>query len=277
MRQAGPPHGHRVASRTTRGKTAPNRLRRTDLWVLLEPPAALQAPSPLVVDLGFGADATTTLETAARLAPYVPNLRVVGVESDPARVAAALPHERPGVVEFRRGGFTLPLRPGDTPAVIRAMNVLRQYDEADHRAATRSLRTQLAPGGVLVEGTSSPTGALAVFHVRTRTPHDDVVVFAPNLRRLCAAGAPVRFLPSALRAVLPKDLVHHAGPGTALDAFFAAWDRAWMVVSSAPVPPPVALAASVHRLRADGFAVRATPHLLRHGFVALRSTTGTAV
>lgn len=54
---------------------------------------------------------------------------MVGVEIDPERVAAALPDRQPGL-DFRLGGFNLPLEPGERAAVVRAFNVLRQYPES---------------------------------------------------------------------------------------------------------------------------------------------------
>ena len=76
----------------TRGTTAINRLRRADRWLTGSPRvrAALHSTeAPLVVDLGFGRVPVTTLELAARLRGVAPAVRVVGLEIDPERVAAA--------------------------------------------------------------------------------------------------------------------------------------------------------------------------------------------
>ena len=53
--------------------------------------AAARRADPLVVDLGFGATPVTTVELRTRLARSAPDVRVVGLEIDPARVAAAQP------------------------------------------------------------------------------------------------------------------------------------------------------------------------------------------
>ncbi|MBD3752523.1 MAG: class I SAM-dependent methyltransferase, partial [Micrococcales bacterium] len=54
--------------RPTRGTTGTNRLRRVDRWIARHP-VLRDASEPLVVDLGYGATGTTTLELAARLSP----------------------------------------------------------------------------------------------------------------------------------------------------------------------------------------------------------------
>ena len=83
----------------TRGTTGTNRLRRADRWMTYSPRvrAALQSgDQPVVVDLGYGRLPVTTLELADRLRSVRPDIRVVGLEIDPDRVAAALsrqPHD----------------------------------------------------------------------------------------------------------------------------------------------------------------------------------------
>ncbi len=145
----------------TRGTTAPNRLRRADRWIIsVCGPLLRRTDRPLVVDLGFGASPVTTAELFARLRAVHPVVEVVGVEIDPARVAAAVPYAREGL-SFRRGGFELPVdRP---PTLIRAFNVLRQYGEAEAWAAWDRLCAGLAPGGVLIEGTCGEIGRLATW------------------------------------------------------------------------------------------------------------------
>ncbi|MCU1527435.1 MAG: methylase [Frondihabitans sp.] len=110
----------------TRGTTGTNRLRRVDRWIAVHP-AFRKAPDPLVVDLGYGASATTPLELHQRLARVRPDVEVIGIEIEPERVRTAQLSARPGV-SFRLGGFEVPLEGDRRPAVIRAFNVLRQYD-----------------------------------------------------------------------------------------------------------------------------------------------------
>src|SRR3954469_13050833 len=111
--------------RVTRGTTGINRLRRVDRYLLTLP--ALRTPAPLVVDLGFGARPWTTLELADRVHRVRPDADVLGLESDPARAEQARASERDGVT-FALGGFEVPTPGGRGVDVIRAMNVLRQYD-----------------------------------------------------------------------------------------------------------------------------------------------------
>lgn len=66
----------------TRGTTGANRLRRVDRWIA-QLPALRRAARPLVVDLGFGASATTTLELHQRLAKVRPDIEVLGWRSPP--------------------------------------------------------------------------------------------------------------------------------------------------------------------------------------------------
>ena len=164
-----------VVSRVTRGTTGVNRLRRVDRWVAATGTAALRgAARPLVVDLGFGANPTTTLELAARLAAVVPRVRVVGVEIDPARVAAArqvLAAREAlagpgGRVRFMTGGFDLAgvaEAAGARPLVLRAANVLRQYDEHEVGDAWSTMAGACAPGAVVVDMTCDELGRRAAW------------------------------------------------------------------------------------------------------------------
>ena len=140
----------------TRGTTGTNRLRRVDRWIARHP-ALRRASDPLVVDLGYGASGVTALELQARLARIRPDVEVLGLEIEPERVSRAraqLEDVRagrtsfdPGArISFAVGGFEVPTG-GRRPAVIRAMNVLRQYDESEVREAWRRMAGRLAPGG----------------------------------------------------------------------------------------------------------------------------------
>src|SRR4051812_15580586 len=110
--------------RITRGTTGTNRLRRIDRWIAAQP-ALRRSDDPLVVDLGYGASATTSNELHERLARVRPDVEVLGIEIDPERVRIASAAARPGVA-FRLGGFEIPTGSARRPAVIRALNVLRQ-------------------------------------------------------------------------------------------------------------------------------------------------------
>ncbi|TMR90721.1 class I SAM-dependent methyltransferase [Nonomuraea basaltis] len=202
----------------TRGTTGYNRLRRCDRWIVAAHGRRLRAADrPLVVDLGYGASHTTTLELFARLRQVAPGVEVVGIEIDPARVALAKPYEREGL-SFALGGFELPVsRP---PMLIRAFNVLRQYAEADAWHYWDVLRRRLAPNGVLVEGTSSENGRRAVWVGLSRGGPETITFSA----RFDAFERP-----SDLADRLPKTLIHRNVPGERIHAFLRDFDHAWAV------------------------------------------------
>src|SRR5690349_18695344 len=127
----------------TRGKTASNRLRRVDNFILLYEPSLLtRTDGPFVkslfVDLGYGFDPRTSVEGASRFSKRSPRLPMLGVEIDKERVEAALPHAD-DITLFRLGGFNLTLLPGESVRLIRAFNVLRQYEEGDVEPAYEKL------------------------------------------------------------------------------------------------------------------------------------------
>lgn len=201
----------------TRGTTAANRLRRVDRWMVRRLGATLRAtPEPLVVDLGFGALPLTTAETFHRVRRVAPTARVVGLEIDAARVAAAVPWARAGL-EFRRGGFELAGLTGRATA-IRAFNVLRQYPEEAVPGAWELLRAGLAPGGLLLEGTSNEVGRRAVWVTLDRS--------GPLTLTFAWAMAEVD-PPSAIAERLPKVLIHHNVPGQPVHTLLEDLDAAW--------------------------------------------------
>jgi hypothetical protein len=199
----------------TRGTTAPNRLRRIDRWlVAVHGPLLAAADDPLVVDLGYGATPVTALELHMRLQQVRPDVRVVGVEIDQERVDAAQTAAKPGL-EFVRGGFELA---GLRPVVIRALNVLRQYDEGAAADAWTAMRQGLAPGGILVEGTCDEIGRRAAWV--------ELDEHGPRTLTL-AAHLPTLGRPSDLAERLPKALIHHNVPGEPIHDLLVAMDDAW--------------------------------------------------
>ncbi|MGW1074371.1 class I SAM-dependent methyltransferase [Streptomyces sp. NPDC002537] len=202
----------------TRGTTNPNRLRRMDRWIAhAHGPALRRSDDPIAVDLGYGAAPWTAVELLARLRTVCAAAEVVGVEIDPARVAAAKPYERDGL-SFAHGGFEVPLGAGLRPALIRAANVLRQYDEDEVAAVWERLCARLAPGGLLVEGTCDEIGRRHVW-VALGPEGPRTVTFAARLASLET--------PSDLAERLPKALIHRNVPGEPVHAFLRDFDRAW--------------------------------------------------
>ena len=201
----------------TRGTTNPNRLRRVDNWIAANLGGLLRrADDPLVVDLGFGASPVTTVELRARLAAAVrADVRVTGLEIDPVRVAAAQLAADPPGLEFSRGGFELA---GLRPVLVRAMNVLRQYDEESAARAWDSMRAALGPGGLIVEGTCDEWGR--------RSSWVALDADGPLTLTLSARVADIS-APSDLAERLPKALIHHNVPGRPVHDFLRAFDGAW--------------------------------------------------
>ncbi|NLU68030.1 class I SAM-dependent methyltransferase [Streptomyces sp. HNM0574] len=209
----------RPVGAVTRGTTNPNRLRRMDRWIAaVHGPALRRSPHPPVaVDLGYGAAPWTAVELLERLRGECAGTLVVGVEIAPERVAAAKPYERDGLA-FVRGGFEVPL-PGDRrPVLIRAANVLRQYDEDEVPPVWERLRERLAPDGLLVEGTCDEIGRRHVW-VTLGPEGPRTVTFATRLGSLD--------MPSDLAERLPKALIHRNVPGEPVHAFLRDFDRAW--------------------------------------------------
>ncbi|HEX3965191.1 MAG TPA: class I SAM-dependent methyltransferase [Trebonia sp.] len=212
----------------TRGTTNPGRLRRVDRWITQAERGVLRsAPRPLIVDLGYGASPVTTVELYRRVRAVIPDAEVTGLEIDQERVAQArrrlaqlraAGNELPGL-SFAVGGFELPLP--RRPVLVRAFNVLRQYPEERAWAAWSRLRSGLAAGGVLVEGTCDEIGRRSVW---VTLPADGagreaLITFSARL------GSLER--PSDLAERLPKVLIHRNVPGEPVHQFLRDLDRAW--------------------------------------------------
>lgn len=214
--------------RITRGTTGTNRLRRIDRWIARHPALRQAAPDPLVVDLGYGASGVTALELEARLHAARPDVAVLGLEIAPERVSGAtaqLAQVRAGATSFRtdarvsfaRGGFEIPTP--RRPTVIRALNVLRQYDEGDVASAWQRMAARLAPGGILVEGTCNEVGRVATW----------VEVGTDAVPRTLTVSLRLADLDSPLVAAerLPKALIHRNVPGERVHDFLRSLDREW--------------------------------------------------
>jgi hypothetical protein len=172
----------------------------------------------VVVDLGYGASAWTARDLRDALRPLNPQLEVVGIEIDQARVTAAIPYADP-TLSFRRGGFEVPLD-GRHATVIRAFNVLRQYDESEVRSAWATMTARLAPGGLLVEGTCDELGR-----------HSWWVALEPGADEPRSLTLSTRLAglerPSDLAERLPKALIHRNVPGERIHTLLTALDRHW--------------------------------------------------
>ncbi len=244
----------------TRGTTNANRLRRVDRWILAtQAPRLRDCPRPLVVDLGYGASAVTTLELVERLSPEVDRLEVVGLEIDPARVAAVAADRDPPRVDFRVGGFELA---GLQPVLVRAFNVLRQYDEASAAQAWDTMRAALGPGGVIAEGTCDEWGRRSAW-VALDADGPLTLTFAV---RVADIGTP-----SDLAERLPKALIHHNVPGQPIHEFLRAFDGTWAAAAGlSTFGPRQRWVAAVEALADQGWPLVGSTRRWRHGEVSVR-------
>ncbi|WP_181445451.1 class I SAM-dependent methyltransferase [Flexivirga caeni] len=248
--------GERPVGAITRGTTSPNRLRRCDRWLLATQAARLrQAPAvPIVVDLGYGASPITAVELRDRVRRVRPDARVVGIEIDPERVAAAQPFTGNGL-SFVRGGFELPV-PGQV-TVVRAFNVLRQYDESDVAGAWSRLQERLTPDGLVIDGTCDEIGRVMTWVALDRAGPVSLSL-SLRLRGLNT--------PSIVAERLPKALIHRNVPGERIHAFLRAVDHAWAKAGPhASYGVRQRFVATATSLRADGWPLVDQPSRWRLG------------
>lgn len=259
----------RTLGMPTRGTTNPNRLRRVDRWLLGDPWPSRHlrgSRQPLVVDLGYGATPTTTVELARRLHRQHHRARIVGLEIDEHRVAAGERAAQPPHLEFRRGGFELAglaagIRDFRGPTVVRALNVLRQYTEQEAWRTWDALRTRLAPEGLLVEGTCDEIGRRCCWATLDRS--------GPRTLTLACLPADLD-RPSDLAERLPKTLIHRNAPGHHVHAMFTELDRCWQLAAPmVPFGPRARWTRAIELFAARGWPVRSRRRRWRLGEVTM--------
>ena len=227
----------------TRGTTGINRLRRCDRWMAHHPEIVellRSTRSPLAVDVGYGASHTTTVEWAGWLRRVNPRAQVTGLEIDPDRV---LP-PRDGV-NFALGGFELA---GLQPQLVRAFNVLRQYDVDQVYEAWKTVCQRLAPGGLFVEGTCDELGRHCAW----------ILLDAAGPKTLTLAWQPTSVdKPSQIAERLPKILIHRNRPGEAIYDVLRAADNAWDKCAGwSPYGPRIRWVEATALLVAEGLPIR---------------------
>jgi hypothetical protein len=227
-----------------------------DRWIAHRYAGLLRAATyPLVVDLGYGASPVTTVELRTRLAAVAGRrVRVTGLEIDRVRVEAARPYADPPGLDFGLGGFELA---GLRPVLVRAMNVLRQYQVCDVEGAWTAMTRALAPGGVVVEGTCDELGRLASW----------ITLDASGPRTLTlAARLSTLDTPATIAERLPKALIHRNVAGERVHDLIDTLDRAWRAAAPyAAFGPRQRWRASVAAVRAAGWPVLDPPARWRHG------------
>lgn len=261
----------------TRGKTASNRLRRVDNFILLYEPSLLTRTDGLFadsmfVDLGYGFDARTTLESAARFRRVNPDLKILGVEIEKERVEAALPYADEKTL-FRLGGFNLPLKAGEHVRLIRAFNVLRQYEEKGFAPAYERLAEFVLPRGLMIEGTSNPFGSIWCANV-VRRMDDRSHLHLPQVQvwtmeaLVFSTNFQMGFNIEEFQTVLPKNLIHHVLPGEPIYDFFEAWKQSAAETAAMKIYGPRQwFIAAAERLAERGYTVALQRKWLTKGFL----------
>ena len=245
----------------TRGTTNPNRLRRVDRW--LAGPQAWRlrraVGMPVVVDLGYGASPVTAVELHDRLQRVRPDVQVVGIEIEPERVSLGRPLEREGL-SFRLGGFEVPID-GRQATIVRAFNVLRQYDETEVAEAWATVQQRLSPDGLLVDGTCDELGRRSAWIAVDRTGPVSLSL-SWRLRGLDR--------PSDIAERLPKSLIHRNVEGEPVHGWLQALDRAWShAAHHASFGVRQRFLATVDAVSEDGWPVQDGPARWRLGEVTV--------
>ncbi len=276
------PASAEARARVTRGKTAQGRLRSLDVFLREREPHLLSAKRPLIVDVGLGYAPHTTLDSARYLGARARELRVIGVDIDAARVAAARRFvresalERRAALEFRCGGFDLPLAPEERPTVIRAMNLLRQYRPETVDDAHARLSARLRPGGLLLEGSCDRHGGRLTAHLLRRGAcPDDAALRREGL--LFFTDFSRGFAPMMFRDFLPRDLRRRAAPGSSIRALLDRWTDAWRSVqgrSDISLQTCFSRSVALLRARAPTLGVAAAPALTARGYMLWRPPGG---
>jgi len=215
---------------------------------------------PLVVDLGYGAMPHTTLELADRLGGIQPGIRVIGIEIDPERVASAQASATDRV-SFIRGGFEIPL-PGNRSAdIIRAFNVLRQYDESEVAEIWARVQSRLSPGGIFLDGTCDEIGRVATW-VSLGTNGPESFTVALRLAELET--------PSIAAERLVKALIHRNIDGEPIHRFLGDLNRHWSVTAPLRVySPSQRWIATVRAMKDSGWPVQGTAAVWRLGEITV--------
>ncbi|MBN2443139.1 MAG: hypothetical protein JXJ04_17395 [Spirochaetales bacterium] len=222
----------------------------------------------MFVDLGFGKFPATTLQTAEYLRRINPELLVLGVEIDKTLVLEAEKYSD-DLTQFRYGGFNLPLKhlkniPIENVRIIRAFNVLRQYNEDEVYDAFMTLGHYLLPGGLIIEGTSDPYGRVWAANILRKNKSDHLIkealVFSTNFK-----GG---FEPRHFQPILPKNYIHHMVPGEEIYTFIEDWKKEYKKnLSTGKTTAKQLFIDTARNLKEQGYAVETRKKWLARGFL----------
>ncbi len=260
--------------RRTRGRTSRHRLRALDVYLCHAEPELLRRDdgawhAAAFVDVGFGEEPSTTLESAETFRALHPGLPVIGVELDEGRARAAAKHAD-ALTHFRQGGFDLPLQPGESVRLLRAMNLLRQYPAEAVPGIHQKLGGQLLVGGLLLEGSADTEGGVLTAHLLRRTEdgvHREALLFHTDFSH--------GFAPVLFRDWLPRDLRRRVHPGEPIHAFFQDWMGAWNDArAEGHREPRDSFRHSALRLASRREGIDTEDWLLEHGYLRFRPPGG---
>lgn len=260
--------------RRTRGRTSRHRLRALDVYLCHAEPELLRREdgpwrTAAFVDVGFGEEPSTTLESAEALRALHPGLPVLGVELDEGRARAAARHED-ALTRFRQGGFELPLQPGESVRLLRAMNLLRGYPAESVPGIHQKLGEQLLVGGLLLEGSADTEGGVLVAHLLRRTHegvHREALLFHTDFSH--------GFAPVVFRDWLPRDFRRRVRPGERIHDFFSAWTASWDEArAQGHREPRASFRESILRLATRCEGIETGAWFLEHGYLRFRPPGG---
>jgi hypothetical protein len=162
----------------------------------------------------------------------------------------------PGLLRFAQGGFELA---GSSPAVVRAMNVLRQYDE---RAVAGAWSAMCARGAAVIDGTCDEIGRRACW-LLVEDGQPVSLTLAAHLASLER--------PSQLAERLPKSLIARNVAGEPVHALLQELDAAWASAAGVGVfGPRQRWMAMAEALRAQGWPVIGRRGRWRLGEITVR-------
>ncbi len=140
---------------------------------------------------------------------------MVGIEIEPERVLLGKPLEREGL-SFRLGGFEVPLDDRRHATVVRAFNMLRQYNASEVEQAWGVVQERLTPDGLLVDGTCDTLGRRSAWIAVERAGPVSLSL-SWRLRGLDR--------PSDIAERLPKSLIHLNVEAEPVHAWCRRWTR----------------------------------------------------
>ena len=231
------------------------------------------ADARLFCDLGFGHESISSREWLELLVRGgASNIKLLATDIVPQRVrhARRLLEERPmdidekvAQIDFQVSGFNVPLLHGERVSVMRAMNVLRQYDESGVAAAHMTMAAALKDGGLLLEGTSNPLGKIwtanLLQRVNDRLEHRFLVLAAKFTQRNLSANL--------FKALLPRSFVNQTRQPL-IASFFDTWDRLLVeVVRPMRISIRKQFVLLAEQLYKANFSVRLDNTLLKRGFL----------